>query len=250
MEKVDVNITTFNSKSGEYKNFRPLYPERLFEVLRSYCKEGKRAWDSACGNGQVASSLVRYFDSVSASDLNLNQIENRIDHKNIDFSVQNSEETTYKNSSFDLVVVAQAMHWFNLDKFFSEVKRVLKPGGVFACIGYSFFTVSSEIDEIVKELVLDPISSYWSDKNRILWNRYEDVNFPFYKVDIEDVEMASFWTREELINYISTWSAYKRYRENSSKEILEELDLKLKKIWPCSEKKKVVMDFSAYVGLR
>ena len=42
----------------------------------------------------------------------------------------------------DLVTVAQALHWFDIQAFFSEVKRVLKNGGVLAAWTYGLLEVN------------------------------------------------------------------------------------------------------------
>jgi len=54
------------------------------------------------------------------------------------------------------VIVAQALHWFDLDQFWVEVNRVLQ-GGVFAAWGYTLFLHFSKIDAVVKASVFDLI---------------------------------------------------------------------------------------------
>ena len=81
------------------------------------------AWDCACGNGQVARHLVKFFQSVEASDMSENQIEHAYRHERINYSVQKSESTVFPDSCFDLICVAEAIHWFDIPKFYDEVRR-------------------------------------------------------------------------------------------------------------------------------
>lgn len=246
--KIDQNIKTFNIKSGNYKEARPIYPLELFELFNQLSYSKIRAWDCACGSGQVAVTLDLYFKEVYATDLNENQVMNSYGSDSIHYSVQNSEDTIFPDNYFDLICVAQAMHWFDLDKYFKEVKRLLKTGGLFTCFGYSFFKISPEIDNIIKENFLDPIKPYWSEKNRIIWNGYKDVEFPFKKIKTPKIEMKVNWNLNQLIDYMKTWSAYKRYDESNIIDISMDLKSSLINIWPMEEIKEINMDFCLYVG--
>lgn len=246
--KIDQNVTTFNRKSNSYESARPIYPDKLFEILSKECSRTEIAWDCACGTGQVSKSLIHYFKKVYATDINENQILNSFKHDAVHFSIQKAEITTFKKSFFDLVCVAQAMHWFNTGQFFNEVKRVLKPDGIFACFGYSFFNINPEIDKIVKETLFNPIKNYWSSKNKILWNNYKEVTFPFKAIQSPEIEMKQSWTKLQLLDYIKTWSAYKRFKEDNSKDIGKIFLEKTKDIWPIDKKKSIKMEFTLYLG--
>ena len=55
---------------------------------------------------------------------------------NVEFMVGPSEILNYEEETVDLITVCQAVHWFDIPKFYQEVNRVLKPSGVLAIIGY------------------------------------------------------------------------------------------------------------------
>ena len=58
------------------------------------------------------------------------------------------------NDTVDLVTVAQALHWYDMDRFNKEVKRVLKPGGVLAAYGYAVPMLDIlQADDIVRKEV-------------------------------------------------------------------------------------------------
>ncbi|MDA3809941.1 MAG: class I SAM-dependent methyltransferase [Spirochaetaceae bacterium] len=142
------NSTLFEDKSDLYASARHLYPPELFKYISTIVRGNKNAWDCATGSGQAAVGLSPFFDRVEATDISNNQISNAFDRKNIKYSVQPAEETNFKNQQFDLVNVAQALHWFDFSTFWNEVQRVLKPNGLFITYSYSWSTISEKIDEI------------------------------------------------------------------------------------------------------
>lgn len=114
----------FASKSDEYSFSRPLYPDGLFEFLSEITLHKNLAWDCATGNGQAAIGICKYFKKVIASDVSKSQIKYRFYRDNIAYDVFPAEKSRIKDNSVDLITVAQAAHWFDLTKFYQEVKRV------------------------------------------------------------------------------------------------------------------------------
>lgn len=119
-------IDNFSSKSTQYAFSRPTYPNDLFKLLSELTLQKELAWDCATGNGQAAIGLCKYFKKVIASDASANQIQQRFERENIDYRIFSAEETPLADHSVDLITVAQALHWFDIEKFYSEVKRVGK----------------------------------------------------------------------------------------------------------------------------
>lgn len=245
---MDINVNTFNHESDKYLLYRPKYPKELYELIKSVTSNHNTVWDCACGNGQISIDISEYFTLVEGSDINENQILNAPKRKNINYSIQNSESTNYMNDYFDVVCVGQALHWFCSDKFFDEVKRVLKRDGIFFCWGYSFFKVSKEIDEIIKKELLLKIDSYWSEKSRILHDEYKTIKFPFEKLDIPEINMVENWSLKKLLAYLNTWSAVKLYNENNRTDIVDLLKNKLANHWKTNETKEIEMNFFVYGG--
>jgi len=142
-----INHQLFNEKSGLYARSRPRYPQKLYAFIHSSCDNHEMAWDAACGSGQAAVDLAKYFNCVQATDISKRQIANALQDSNIRYSVQPSESTNFKENQFDFVGVAQALHWFDLDAFWPELRRVLKPAGIFVAWGYSWFRIDQKIDQ-------------------------------------------------------------------------------------------------------
>ena len=118
----------FSEKSDLYAAARPTYPGILFRSIAGQSPGRERAWDCATGNGQAAVGLARHFAHVEATDASAEQIANAIAAPNVRYSVQPAESTSFAAASFDAITVAQARHWFDLDRFHAEVRRVLRPG--------------------------------------------------------------------------------------------------------------------------
>ena len=121
----------FNDKSDLYAKVRPYYPQELYRFLATLCEEKKSAWDVACGSGQAAVDLAKYFDEVQATDISEEQIAHAIENPKISYSVQAAEKTNFEDNYFDIACVAQALHWFDYDLFWDEVKWDFCRVGIF-----------------------------------------------------------------------------------------------------------------------
>ncbi|MDX1523117.1 MAG: class I SAM-dependent methyltransferase [Anaerolineae bacterium] len=243
------HYTLFNEKSADYARIRPRYPDELYRYLAGLCRDHRVVWDCACGNGQVAVDLVDYFKRVYATDVSQQQIANALKKPRISYDVVPAEATPFDDDLFDLVSVAQALHWFEYDRFWPEVKRVLKPGGIFAAWGYSFFTINSPIDAALRDTLLASIDPFWDERNRLLWNHYRDVPFPFEKLTPPTIPLVLDWTLDELFAYLLTWSAVRRCIEQAGDGFVSDAYTRLGRLWGDPQnRRKVTMDFCLLVG--
>jgi len=107
------SIDNFSTASAQYAQFRPDYPAELFEYLYTRVADFQQAWDCGTGNGQVALALAERFASVQATDLSANQIANATPHPRVHYGVCRAEASPFSAQQFDLITVAQALHWFD-----------------------------------------------------------------------------------------------------------------------------------------
>jgi len=235
------NIQTFSSGSEQYAKHRPQYPAELFSYLNELANGRDRAWDCATGNGQAAVGCAKYFSQVEATDISAEQIQHGIAHPNVKYSVCPAEHTPFADDSFDLITVATAVHWFDQKNFFYEVERVLKPKGILAVWGYSFLEVEPEVDDMILKFLLEPIQSFWAEGNRQIMGGYRDLALPFDEIrNPPTFAMQIEWTQQQLLAYVRTWSAVKRYITELGNDPVIELETQLKTIWLEPTKTKLV----------
>jgi len=151
----------FSKQAADYAKFRPRYPREMFEYLGSIAPTRQLAWDCATGNGQAAIKLATVFDRVIATDASETQIANAEPHKRVEYHVAPAEQSNLRSGSFDLVLVAQALHWLNHDRFYPEVRRVLKEKGVFAASAYNLLRTERPIKEMIRRYYYEIVGPYW-----------------------------------------------------------------------------------------
>lgn len=239
----------FSDKSDIYASARPTYPAALFDFLRVQCEDLEKCWDCATGSGQAAVALADIFDYVEASDVSAEQIEHAVAHKRVNYSVQAAEKTDYADHSFDLITVAQALHWFDFQPFWLEVDRVLKPGGVFATWFYSWFKIDDEIDAVIESRLLGVIEPYWAAQNRLAWDNYRDMDFPLAEIPTPTIPLTFNWQLEQVLAYVGTWSATRRCLEKQGDDFFDEFISAMFAAWGSPmQTRQVKMDFFFKVG--
>ncbi len=226
------NAKSFSHGSADYARHRPRYPEALFAFLSDTCHRHERAWDCATGNGQAAVAATRYFDRVAATDFSLEQVRHGQAHPRVAYSVAPAEHVPFGEAVFDLVMVAQAIHWFDLPAFFGEVERVLRPGGLLAAWTYNFPEITPQIDAILRRELYTPIDPFWAAGNRMVINRYRDLHLPYEHIPApEDLSIRVEWTLPQFLAYLRTWSAVKRYIAEKGRDPVARLESALAPMW-------------------
>lgn len=221
----------FSKQAEIYVQYRPTYPKELYDYLASLTKDHVLAWDCGTGNGQSALQLAEFYENVYASDPSEQQIKNAILHSQINYRVESAEQTALEDQSVDLITVAQAIHWFDFDRFYAEVKRVLKSDGIIAVWAYSFPDISPELDPIIRNFHDNVVGEFWQKENRMIENEYVDVPFPFELIAAPAFQIRKQWTLKELLGYFRSWSATQKYIDKYAENPLESLGIELAKHW-------------------
>lgn len=227
----------FSSVSGNYADFRPRYPAALFDWLAGIAPSRALAWDCAAGSGQASVDLVERFDRVIATDASRAQIEGAIAHPRIDYRVATAQDSGLSDAAVDLVTVAQALHWFDLEAFYAEVRRVLKPGGVLAVWTYGVHSVGDadidarSIDNIVSDFYSEIVGPYWPPERRHVEAGYRDLPFPFAELEPPAFAMMADWSLTQLLGYLRSWSATGRYIKEVGVDPVIALAERLAPLW-------------------
>lgn len=202
----------FSLQSAAYASYRPHYPESLFSYLSQLVSPPITAWDCATGNGQVALGLVPYCDRIYATDASAKQISHAFASEKITYAIAPAETSGLAAQSVDLITVGQALHWFNLDQFYDEVRRVLTPGGVLAVWGYGLFTLPQAGAELLAAIdrFYALVEPFWPPERVIIEQGYRKIPFPFVEVTPPQLTMQVSWSAEQLVGYLRTWSATQR----------------------------------------
>lgn len=221
----------FSGHAADYARHRPRYPAALFEWLAAQSAGHELAWDAGAGNGQAARSLARYFDTVHATDASAEQVANASPAEGVVFAVEPAERSSLPDDSADLVTVGQALHWFEVDRFHTEARRVLRPGGLYADWCYALSRVDPEVDAVVDRLYRDIVGPWWPPERRLLENGYQDLPVPFDPVAAPAFRMAVPMALADFTGYLRTWSACKRYQHDKGYDPVDMVAADLAAAW-------------------
>jgi hypothetical protein len=237
-------IKHFNQKTDNYLRFRPDYPDALYDYLAKLVKDHQCAWDCGTGNGQAALALSKYFDQVIASDVNQEPLNAAPKSAKIQYICCPAENTPIKDKSVDLTTIAQALHWFDFDLFYKELRRVSKDSALVAAWSYSLGRFNFEVDVVISKLYNDLLGdNYWPVERRYIDKEYLTIPFPFRKIASPSFTIEKELNLPELLGYLNTWSAVKEYelrnKLNPINLVAQELEsawgeplVKHKIIWP------------------
>jgi ubiquinone/menaquinone biosynthesis C-methylase UbiE len=206
------------------------------------------AWDCATGNGQTAKELAKYFVHVFATDSSQKQIDNAIKIDNIYYSVQPAEQTTFKENTFDLITVSQALHWFDTEKFYREAKRVAKNTSFIGVWMYSLCNISTEIDEHINvKHYRNTLREYWDYERKFVDDKYSTLPFPFEEIETPAFQIIKYWTIDELEGYLNSWSALQKFIKANHFNPVDQLIQNIQPYWQ-EEKMKIVFPLYLRMG--
>lgn len=238
----------FSLQSDKYALFRPTYPLFFFEYLNSLIVHKQNAWDCGTGNGQVAKELAKTFTHVFATDISQSQLDNAFQKDNIFYSAQPAEQTNFENQKFDLVVIAQAIHWFDFEKFYAEVRRTARQNALICVVGYSRIQIDEDIDALIDDFYVNTIGKYWDKERKYIDENYETIPFPFSEIQAPKFVNKYQWTLEHLMGYLNTWSAVKHFIKQNGHNPTTDLKIKLEQFWKENEEKEVSFPLLLRIG--
>lgn len=227
----------FSERAGAYAAYRPSYPREFIGMLSSLAPSNHLAWDCGTGNGQAAVLLAEYFAEVVGSDSSSRQLSQAVGHPKVRYELASEGESHLDAASVDLVTAAQALHWFDLERFYAECHRVLRPRGVVAVWCYARSQIRSDVDAVVNWFHDTRLEPYWPPARRHVLNGYRELQFPFVEISIPPWTMSLAWTLDRFIRYVATWSATQAAQKaEGSGQALSEFVDRLACVWRPDER--------------
>lgn len=170
-------------------------------------------------------------------------------HARVEYRIAAAESSGLNDDSVDLVVVAQALHWFDRDRFYAEVRRVAVESGVLAAWTYRLRSLGDAvIDRALTRFYEDVVGPYWPAERRLVDSDYRTIEFPFAEIQAPQFDMTAQWTLPQLLGYLRTWSATKRYVEARGHDPVTPLAEELGTAWGSSKRRPVVWWLTVRAG--
>ena len=237
-------LDRFSAQAADYARYRIDYPAELYEWLLPQVAACERAWDCATGNGQVAVVLADKFIRVDATDLSANQLVQAAPRPNIHYQTARAEHTPFPDQRFDLITVAQAVHWFEPAAYHAEVRRVARPGAVLAEWGYGLVQISLDIDPLIRHFHDATMGPYWDANRWHIDDEYARIPFPFAGVRHAHFAVRRQWSAEWFLQYLRTWSSVAKYRQERGEDAVALIAGELTQWWGAGEREVVFPVFA------
>jgi len=122
----------FTDRVEDYVKYRPSYPAALFQFLKDELKIDHKTNIADIGSGTGISAKLLLESGAKVFAVEPNENMRMVAEKDLckypDFvSVEGSAEQTHlPDESIDIIVCAQAFHWFANEQTQAEFKRILK----------------------------------------------------------------------------------------------------------------------------
>jgi SAM-dependent methyltransferase len=216
-------------RGGQYHLYRPDYPENLFRWLGDQCFEHQWALDLGCGTGQACRSLEGHFQHVIGADLSLAQLRGAPASAS-HYLAARADALPFADGSFDLITVAQALHWFPLPMFFKEAERVLREDALLAIISYGLCQVEG-LPDLIDDFHDRVLAPWWPAARWSVVSGYRNVTLPWpeHKAP-ESLGIERHWHWRDLAAYLDTWSALAKAR-SFGKDPLRDFLPQLEQAW-------------------
>jgi SAM-dependent methyltransferase len=222
----------FASQATWYARYRPTYPDSVFAWLAAKAPQPSIALDCGTGSGQAAVHLARHFARVLAVDLSLPQMAEAIAAPNIHYVGASAERTCFRSDTFDCIVASQAVHWFDFERFYDEVRRVARTGALVCLLGYSRVQLVEPLGSVIDKLYDEMFGRYYSANRRYVEESYRTLPFPFDEIDPLPFSIVLTWDLTALEGYVTSWSSLQRYRRETGQDPVPTLMTRIRELAP------------------
>lgn len=151
---------------------------------------------------------------------------------NVTYRQAAADQSGLADHSVDLVTAAQALHWFDIDAFFREARRILAPGGVLAVWGYGDPALDdAPLEAAVHAFNRGTLEPYWPPERALLLAGYRTLEFPFDEVVAPTFLLEQRWTLDQLTGLMRTWSATARFAAQHGRDPVAQVEATLRREW-------------------
>lgn len=221
----------FSGHAGAYSAARPSYPSELFDRLAELAPSRRRAWDVGCGNGQATVPLAERFGLVLGSEPSVGQLALAPRALRGRLVAAAAEAPILDRADCDLVVAAQAAHWFDMRRFAEAARAALRPGGVVALWCYPPLRLGGALDAVIDHLDQVVLGPWWPKGREHIDTAYASLDFPFDELEPPAIEMERLWDLDALMAYVDTWSGVRRMRRATGADPLPAVRAALAASW-------------------
>lgn len=239
--KQEKTFSTYNIDQGKtYAALRPGYHSSLYDAVRNqHAKTGgqfETLLDVGCGPGTATLALAPSFSNAIGIDPSEGMIKaaetaslEKDSSGNVRFGVSTATELgsnlspTIQDGSVDLIIAANAAHWFNLDEFWPSADRVLKPGGSVALWTSGGLVVhpstpnAAAIEAALTQLEEEHLVSFFEPGNRLTRDRYKDIKLPWtLDTPTKAFDETTFFRRE--------WGVDEKFLDRPTELSMEHLE--------------------------
>lgn len=221
----------FQQGGAGYAAHRPHYPDDLLCFLADQAPARQLAVDIGCGSGQLTTALAGHFEQVIGVDPSPSQITHAVAGPHIRYQQAAAEKIDITPLKADLIVAAQAAHWFDLPIFYENLTKFAKDKALLALITYGVPQVIGPIQSDFADLYWGDIHDFWPAARQHVENGYADFDFPFSEVILPALSISCQWGRADILGYVHTWSAVKAAKTAGQKDLIDRFMAHLGDIW-------------------
>lgn len=219
----------FNA-GDEYARYRPTYPREIAPALAELSKEHGCALDVGCGTGQLTELLAPHYSTAVGIDVSHSQVAAATG--DAVYAVADASGLPVREKSVDLITVAQAAHWIDLDRFYHQVRASAVPGAAIALVSYGLCIIDDpEVDRVYQEFYYGDFHDYWDARRIHVETGMRDLPFPFDMLDVSCPDIVCTMGVHDFVAYLGTWSATANARSDGHGHLLDEFAAHLELVW-------------------
>ena len=194
-----------------YAKGRPDVHGHSIDLIRSFLRLDRKVdkvLDIACGTGVSTRPLLTIGEEVYGTDVSSEMLFFAPHKDVIRYSVSPAENQPFENDTFDIITVSSGVHWFDIDKFLVEARRILKNSS-WLILYENYFNSAMEGVEGFREWCTDVYLRQFPNPPRNNKYNWADENLQpkgmHYVTELRSVYSIPF-TRKQLALYLTTQS--------------------------------------------